>query len=69
MEIEAAKMIGAGIALIPLLGSALGCSKLFSTYFKYENNTQMIHLVSGILLTQLPGLIGLIISLIMLFAF
>jgi hypothetical protein len=36
-----------------------------STYFKYENNTQMVHLVSGILLTQLPGLIGLI----MLFAF
>ena len=69
MELSAAKVIGAGIALLPLLGSALGCSKLFSTYIKYEYDTQMIHLVSGILLTQLPGLLGFIVSLTILFAF
>ena len=31
MEVEAAKMIGAGIAVLPLLGVALGIGNIFSS--------------------------------------
>ena len=56
MELEAAKMIGAGLAAIALAGAGVGIGIIFGNY------------LSGAL-AEATGLFGLVVALIILFAF
>ena len=57
MELEAAKMIGAGLAAIALAGAGVGIGIIFGNY------------LSGAMRNPSTGLFGLVIALIILFAF
>ena len=75
MEVEAAKMIGAGIACIALAGAGLGIGNIFGSYLSAARRIpsaaqkQVPNLLLGFALAEATGLFGLVVALIILFAF
>lgn len=74
MDVEAAKMIGAGIASLPLAGAGIGLGLIFSSFLSgaFRNpsaaaaNQQTMLLAFA--LTEFTGLLGFAIAMIILFA-
>ena len=75
MELEAAKMIGAGLAAIALAGAGVGIGIIFGNYFSGAMRTpsagqrKFPNLLLGLALAEVAGLFGLVVALIILFAF
>ena len=75
MEVEAAKLIGAGIAVIPLLGVGIGLGMLFSSIITaIGRNPSVASEVKGtglvyFALVEAVALFALLISLLILFVF
>ena len=75
MELAAAKMIGAGIACIALVGAGIGIGNVFGSYLSGALRnpgaaaTQTTNLLLGCALCEATGLFGLVIALLILFAF
>ncbi len=79
MELEAAKMIGAGLAAIALAGAGVGIGIIFGNYLSnYLSGAmrnpsaaqkQFPNLLLGFALAEATGLFGLVVALIILFAF
>ena len=74
MELEAAKMIGAGLAAIALAGAGVGIGIIFGNYLSGAMRNpsaaqkQFPNLLLGFALAE-AGLFGLVVALIILFAF
>ena len=74
MDVEAAKMMGAGIAVLPLLGVGLGIGNIFSSLVtSIARNPSARDSVFGIgilgfALTEAIALFALVVALLMLFA-
>lgn len=73
MEIEAAKMIGAAIAVLPLAGVGIGLGNLFSTWIAsvarnpgVQSQLQGVGLL-GFALTEAIALFALLIAFLILF--
>ena len=75
MELEAAKMIGAGIAVLSLAGAGIAIGNIFSSYLTGAMRNpsaaqqQFPNLLLGFALAEATGLFGLVVALIILFAF
>jgi F-type H+-transporting ATPase subunit c len=75
MEADAAKLIGAGIAATALIGAGLGIGNIFSSYLAgaLRNPSaapgQFPNLLLGFALAEATGLFGLVVALLILFAF
>ena len=75
MELEAAKMIGARIAALSLAGAGIAIGNIFSSYLSAAMRNpsaaqkQFPNLLLGFALAEATGLFGLVIALIILFAF
>ena len=75
MELEAAKMIGAGLAAIALAGVGVGMGTIFGSYLSAAIRNpaaaqkQFPTLLLGFALTEAIGLFALVIALLILFAF
>ncbi|NWG91417.1 MAG: ATP F0F1 synthase subunit C [Parvularculaceae bacterium] len=75
MEVEAAKLIGAGIAAVPLAGAGVGLGLIFGNFLAgaFRNpsaaaaNQQTMLLAFA--LTEFTGLLGFVIAMIILYAF
>ena len=73
MEVEAAKLIGAGLATIALAGAGIGIGTIFGNYLSgaLRNPSaapgQFPNLLLGFALAEATGLFGLVIALILLF--
>jgi len=73
MEVEAAKMIGAGLAAIALAGAGAGIGIIFGNFLNgaLRNPSaaqgQFPNLLLGFALTEATGLFGLLISFIILY--
>ena len=73
MDAEAARLIGAGIATIPLLGAAIGVGLIFSNFLSgaFRNpsasaaNQQTLLL--GFALAEFSGILGFVVAMIILF--
>jgi len=72
MEAEAAKLIGAGLASIPLAGAGVGLGLIFGNFLSgafrnpsaaAQNQTTML---LGFALTEFTGLLGFVISILIL---
>ena len=74
MELEAAKMIGAGLAAIALAGAGVGIGLIFGNYLSGAMRNpsaaqkQFPNLLLGCV-AEATGLFGLVMALIILFAF
>jgi F-type H+-transporting ATPase subunit c len=72
---EAAKLIGAGIAATALIGAGLGIGNIFGSYLAgaLRNPSaapgQFPNLLLGFALAEATGLFGLVVALLILFAF
>lgn len=74
MDAEAARLIGAGIAAIPLAGAGIGLGLIFGNFFTgaFRNpsaiaqNTGTMYLAFA--LTEVTGLLGFAIAMIILYA-
>jgi len=75
MDLAAAKMIGAGLACIALVGAGIGIGNVFGSYLSGALRnpgaaaTQSTNLLLGFALCAAPGLFGLVLALLILFAF
>jgi F-type H+-transporting ATPase subunit c len=75
MEVEAAKLIGAGVAATALIGAGIGIGIIFGNYLAgaLRNPSaapaQFPNLLLGFALAEATGLFGLIIAFIILFVF
>jgi F-type H+-transporting ATPase subunit c len=75
MDVHAAQMIGAGIACIALVGAGIGIGNVFGSYLSGALRnpgaaaTQTTNLLLGFALCEATGLFGLVIALLILFAF
>ena len=75
MDVHAAQMIGAGIACIALVGAGIGIGNVFGSYLQgaLRNpgaaSTQTTNLLLGFALCEATGLFGLLIALLILYAF
>ncbi len=75
MDPAAAKLIGAGIACIALVGAGLGIGNIFGNYLAgaLRNPSaapgQFPNLLLGFALAEATGLFGLLVALIILFVF
>jgi len=75
MEVEAAKLIGAGLASIALVGAGIGIGTIFGNYLSgaLRNPSaaqgQFANLLLGFALAEATGLFGLVVALIILFVF
>ena len=75
MEVEAAKLIGAGLASIALVGAGVGIGTIFGNYLSgaLRNPSvaqgQFANLLLGFALAEATGLFGLVVALIILFVF
>ena len=75
MEAEAAKLIGAGMAVLPLLGVAIGIGNIFSSLVNsIARNPSARNDVFGIgilgfALTEAIALFALVVALLLLFVF
>ena len=73
MELEAAKMIGAGLAAIALAGAGVGIGIIFGNYLSGAMRNpsaaqkQFPNLLLGFALAEATGLFGLVVALIILF--
>jgi len=75
MEAEAAKLIGAGLASLPLAGAAVGLGIIFGNFLSgaFRNpsaaagNQQTLLLAFA--LTEFTGLLGFVIAMLILFVF
>ena len=73
MEVAAAKLIGAGIACIALVGAGIGIGNVFGSYLSGALRnpgaaaSQQTNLLLGFALCEAQGLFGLMISLILLY--
>jgi len=75
MEADAAKLIGAGLAALPLAGAAVGLGIIFGNFLSgaFRNpaaaaaNQQTLLLAFA--LTEFTGLLGFVISMLILFVF
>lgn len=74
MELEAAKMIGAGLAVISLFGVGIGIGNIFSSLITAvarnpSSRSQVFGLsMLGFALTEAVGLFALVIAFLILFA-
>lgn len=74
MELEAAKMIGAGLACSALIGAGIGIGNIFGSYLTgalrnpSAADSQRTNLMLGFALAEATGLFGLVIALIILFS-
>lgn len=75
MELEAAKMIGAGLASLALIGAGLGIGNIFGNFLSAAIRNpsaaqkQFPNLLLGFALAEATGLFGLVLAFIILFAF
>ena len=75
MEVAAAKLIGAGLAAIALAGAGVGIGTIFGNYLSAAIRTpsaaqkQFPNQLRGFALAEATGLFGLVVALIILFAF
>lgn len=73
MEVEAARMIGAGLACFALIGAGLGIGNIFGNYLAgaLRNPSaatgQFTNLLLGFALCEATGLFGLVVALVILF--
>jgi len=73
MELEAAKMIGAGLACSALIGAGIGIGNIFGSYLSgalrnpSAADGQRANLLLGFALAEATGLFGLVIAFIILF--
>ena len=73
MELEAAKMIGAGIATLALAGIGIGLGNIFGSYLSgalcnpSAAPKQFTNLLIGFALTEATGLFALVIAFLILF--
>lgn len=75
MDAEAAKLIGAGIASLPLAGAGIGLGMIFGNFLSgaFRNpsaaagNQQTLLLAFA--LTEFTGLLGFVIAMLLLFVF
>lgn len=75
MDVESAKLIGAGIAAIPLAGAGVGLGLIFGNFLAgaFRNpsaaaaNQQTMLLAFA--LTEFTGLLGFVVAMIILYAF
>ena len=73
MEVEAAKMIGAGLAAIALAGAGVGIGIIFGNYLAgalrnpAAADSQRATLFIGFALAEATGLMGLLVSFLILF--
>ncbi|NOZ42298.1 MAG: F0F1 ATP synthase subunit C [Alphaproteobacteria bacterium] len=74
MDVEAARMIGAGLASIALIGAGVGIGTIFGHYLSaaIRNPTAAPqffgHAMLGFALAEATGLFGLVIAFIILFS-
>jgi F-type H+-transporting ATPase subunit c len=75
MDVEASKLIGAGVAATALIGAGIGIGIIFGNYLAgaLRNPSaapaQFPNLLLGFALAEATGLFGLIIAFIILFVF
>ncbi|MGF1474940.1 MAG: ATP synthase subunit C family protein [Geminicoccaceae bacterium] len=75
MELEAAKMIGAGLAAIALFGAGIGIGNIFSTFIATVGRNPSVQekvfpfTLMGFALVEATGLFALLVSILILFAF
>jgi F-type H+-transporting ATPase subunit c len=74
MDVEAAKMIGAGLATLALAGIGIGLGNIFGSYLSgaLRNPSaapkQFTNLLIGFALTEATGLFALVIAFLILFS-
>jgi F-type H+-transporting ATPase subunit c len=72
MEVEAAKMIGAGLACFALIGAGIGIGNIFGNYLagSLRNpsaaKSQFTNLLLGFALAEATGLFGLVVAFVIL---
>jgi F-type H+-transporting ATPase subunit c len=72
MEVDAAKMIGAGIATIPLAGAALGLGMIFGNFLSgsFRNPSAAAAnqptMLLAFALTEFTGLLGFVVAMLIL---
>jgi F-type H+-transporting ATPase subunit c len=75
MDVAAAKLIGAGLACIALAGAGAGIGNVFGSYLTgalrnpQAAASQTTNLLLGFALCEATGLFGLVVALLILFAF
>ncbi len=75
MEVEAAKLIGAGIACSALIGAGIGIGNIFGSFLSgalrnpSAADAQWGRALLGFALAEATGLFGLVIAFIILFVF
>ena len=75
MEAEAAKLIGAGLASIALVGAGVGIGTIFGNYLQGALRnpsaapSQFPTLLLGFSLAEATGIFGLVVAMIILFVF
>ena len=73
MDLEAAKMIGAGLACFALIGAGIGIGNVFSAYLSGALRnpgaaaSQTTNLLLGFALCEATGLFGLLVAMIILY--
>lgn len=73
MEVDAAKYIAAGLACIAMGGAAIGVGLIFGNYLQAAIRNpaaaqgQFNNLIFGFAVTELMGIIGIVIALYLLF--
>ena len=73
MDVEAARMIGAGIATIALAGAGIAIGMIFSNYLTAALRNpsaadgQRTNLLLGFALAEATGLIGFVVAMLILF--
>jgi F-type H+-transporting ATPase subunit c len=75
MDVQAAKLIGAGLATIALAGAGVGIGTIFGNYLSAAMrnpaaaDSQRMYLFIGFSLAEATGLFGLFVALAILFMF
>ena len=74
MDAEAAKLIGAGLATLPLLGAGIGIGNVFGSFLSGALRNpaaaqgQFGNLIFGFAVTEALGIFSFLIALLLLFA-
>jgi len=75
MEVAAAKLIGAGLAAMALIGAGIGVGNVFGNYLAGALRnpsaaaSQQTNLLLGFALCEATGLFGLVVAFILMFGF
>lgn len=75
MEVAAAKLIGAGLAAMALIGAGIGVGNVFGSYLSGALRnpsaaaSQQTNLLLGFALCEATGLFGLVVAFILMFGF